>query len=142
MYLSNYNPPVFPLSLTQQPTRVRYAVTFSITTTSANSQYHQVFYLFVCLVTLLTGCWIAFLCTCTTCIHKVNEHLPGPLWSSFILEHLPDIKEYLKKEGSVFSTTDVTYSRKYGPVAVIFFVQSSICRYLRSAVYFGDTGGF
>ena len=86
------------------------------------------------LATILVGCSGCVLCLVAYLyyVHKINDHLPGPPRSSFILGHLPDIWNYKAATGRTSNEFLLEKRLEYGPIFVIFIVYKPI-------VFLGDS---
>jgi cholesterol 24(S)-hydroxylase len=77
---------------------------------------------------ILLGCFGCVVCFAAYLyyIHKINDHLPGPPRSSFILGHLPDIWAY--KAATDRTTNEFLLQKRleYGPIFVLFIFHQPI----------------
>jgi cholesterol 24(S)-hydroxylase len=64
-------------------------------------------------------------------LHKINDHLPGPPRSCFILGHLPEIRKFAATTGGTLSEYLFEKRMKYGPLFVIFILHKPM-------VFLGD----
>ena len=64
-------------------------------------------------------------------IHKINDHLPGPPRSSFILGHLPEIWKYKATTGGLTIEFVLEKRLEHGPILILFFLH-------RPVVFLGD----
>ena len=85
------------------------------------------------LVTILIVCfgWVLFFATYLYYVHKINDHLPGPPRSSFMLGHLPDIWKHKAATGRTMSEFLLEKRLEYGTIFVLFFIH-------RPIVFLGD----
>ena len=67
-------------------------------------------------------CFIAYL----HYIHKINDHIPGPPRSSFILGNLPEILRYKAETGRTFIEYLLEKRFEYGPIFVIFLLHKAV----------------
>jgi hypothetical protein len=67
-------------------------------------------------------------------VHKINDHLPGPPRSSFILGHLPDLWKYKAETGRTTSEFLLEKRLEYGPIFILFFIHKPIV-FLGDAIY-------
>ena len=65
-------------------------------------------------------------------IHKINDHIPGPPRSSFILGNLPEILKYKAETGRTLFEYLVEKRFEYGPIFVVFFLHKAM-------VFLGDS---
>ena len=86
------------------------------------------------LATILVGCFglVVFFMGYLYHIHKINDHLPGPPRSSFILGNLPEIRKYKATTGRLRLEFVLEQRLKYGPIFVLFVLH-------RAVVYLGDS---
>ena len=83
---------------------------------------------------ILVGCfgWVVCFIAYLHYLHKMNDHLPGPPLSSFILGHLPEIRKYMAATGRTLSEFLLEKRLEYGPIFVIFFLHKPM-------VFLGDS---
>jgi cholesterol 24(S)-hydroxylase len=55
-------------------------------------------------------------------VHKINDHLPGPPRSSFILGHLPEIWKYKAATSRTMSEFLLEKRLEYGPIFILFLI--------------------
>ena len=72
-------------------------------------------------------CFIAYL----HYIHKINDHIPGPPRTSFILGNTPEILRYKAETGRTSIEYLLEKRFEYGPIFVVFFLHKAI-------VFLGD----
>ena len=88
------------------------------------------------LATILLGClgcvlsFMAYLYY----VHKINDHLPGPPRSSFILGHLSELWKYKAATGGTNVEFLLEKHVEYGPIFVLFFLHQPIV-FLGDATY-------
>lgn len=58
-------------------------------------------------------------------LHKINDHLPGPPRSSFILGHVPDIWQ-CQRAGGTMNEYFMKKRLEYGPIYLVFFLHEPI----------------
>ena len=55
-------------------------------------------------------------------VHKINDHLPGPPRSSFILGHLPELWKYKAATSRTMSEFLLEKRLEYGPIFILFLI--------------------
>ena len=88
------------------------------------------------LATILLGCLgcVLFFMAYLYYVHKINDHLPGPPRSSFILGHLSELWKYKAATGGTNVEFLLEKHVEYGPIFVLFFLHQPIV-FLGDATY-------